>query len=561
MKIQGIKLIEPRPAVGGYIKIGRTVAGRNERGAYTRPEKHDHFEITTTWREGADADNLEVDTELLERVLAIGGDDLPRCDGCERAKALGFPEGLPRRLPIYLASDELTATFPHWLAYYRGRTRYCHGDGEQAERLQDGKGPKGEPIFVPPAQPYGPCGTQCPDLQARRCKPQGILRVCLGVQQRVGTVFEFRTTSWNSIRNLLGSLEWVRAVTGGVVQFIPLFLDLTPITVKPPDRAPSRAWVVTLSYPGSPAELARAAVGELGAWATQRQQLTTLVARIDATPESPDVAAAVEAEFYAGDGEAVDLATGEVLPQAAPHTPAAPVPQSGPSPAPATSTLASPGYAPEPAAEDRSGAPIEEGAATTTPPSPAAPAAAAPTPAGHGVLSLDDALDAFAQLGVKVEPKLAQGWTLAQRRQAYEWAQHAYRKLALKQALPDAPVFLAELVRPLLDPPAGFEPAPAPAPPPRRPRKVAPKAEAAPSQPALPVDAPAVPGERGLNTDERRELVKKLKGAGLTDPVAAIAFLREKTARFDINGTGDLRPSDLAKVDAAIELLAAGVEY
>jgi hypothetical protein len=525
MKIQGIKLIEPRPSVRGYIKIGRTVKGVGQRGAYTRPEKHDHFEITTSYREEqtqTEGENLELDRELIDRIIALGGDSIPLCGGCDRSRALGYPKGLPQRLPVYLPSDEVETALPHWLAYYRGRARFCHGDGVTAARLTEKKDARGQPVFADP-RPWQPCGNTCPDLQARRCKPQGILRLCLGVQQSVGSVYEFRTTSWNSLRSLLGSIEWIRGITGGVIQFLPLFLDLRPITVRPKEGRPSRAWVVALDYIGTPTQLAQAVAGELTSYAQARATLTRLTARIDAQLETPEVAAAVEAEFYSPD-QVID---GELDDEGAE--------------APGEQPAGTPEVE---ASQDAAGATISEGSDSQDLPEEnqaPAPEPGAPEP-GQRLRKLLERLAPIAEPHAPLA-EVAAKWNDAQIRAAENFAEAFASGAQAGGPPPIVPHFLAGLV-------AGTPPAPK-------------KAKAVSSSKGNGATAPKPepkpetdgPGEK-LTSAQRTGLIEALRGIGIVTPAGGLAFLTSTLER-KVTSTAELTTSDAAIVTAAVERILA----
>ena len=334
-----IKILRKGLPVIGYAKIGEASLKTSKlKGA---PCKWDHLELTGTVR---DRDGrLIPDLELMRAVLEAGA---PTCGGCERAKELGFQAGLPTRIGIYLPYDDPELVFPHRLAYYRGRTAYCVGDGETAERRVVKeiveKGGKQLPVFGE-LKPHGPCGGECPDFVSRRCKPNGKLRFVLGIQQSVGGVCEFRTTSWNSIANLHEGLEEIRRVTGGVLQWIPLYLDLSAQTVQPADgSAASKAYIVRLTAPGGPQALLTAASEMLRLRAPVIAEVRQLEAQIsagEAWAETPEEAEAVEAEFYAeGHGEGDELS--EEPPQEdAPEEEIPPAPAEAPSqPAPAART-------------------------------------------------------------------------------------------------------------------------------------------------------------------------------------------------------------------------------
>ena len=70
---------------------------------------------------------------------------------------------------VLLPYNELELNLQSRLAYYKGRTAYCTGDGEEAMRLEIVGKEKGKDRYGA-AQPHSPCGNQCPDF-LKRCKP------------------------------------------------------------------------------------------------------------------------------------------------------------------------------------------------------------------------------------------------------------------------------------------------------------------------------------------------------------------------------------------------------
>ena len=310
-RITQIKNLQPRPAIGGYIRIGRSVSGKNARGEFSRPDKLDHFEVTTTnvVKEGA-AENFAADVALMENLLSAFEDrgeleKLALCGGCDRAKDLGFKDGLPRRMPIVLASDDLSVTFPSAYRWYRGRTVFCEGDGEQAFRREEKAGEKGVTGFTDPKEWTGPCGDTCPDLIAGRCKPNATLNLVAPFQQRVGILYRFSTTSRNSFRSILGGLEWIADLVG-TVSWIPLFLEMTERKVQTREGRTAKAWIVSLFFDGTPQELLKQAGEEYGALAQGKRQMRQLLAVIDDV-DQPGEQLDVQLAEFAQDSDVVDV--------------------------------------------------------------------------------------------------------------------------------------------------------------------------------------------------------------------------------------------------------------
>ena len=75
---------------------------------------------------------------------------------------------------------------------------------------------------------------------------------------RVGGVWKFRTTSWNTVNAILSSLALIKTITGGPLAGIPLYMVLSPKTVTIPTTGQSTVvYVVSLEYRGPEEQLAQ----------------------------------------------------------------------------------------------------------------------------------------------------------------------------------------------------------------------------------------------------------------------------------------------------------------
>jgi hypothetical protein len=233
MRATSIKGLVPQLPERGKIKIGTKGAKKKSQGGseFQQPQKLDHFVITTMER-GED-DNLVRDEEMHEKY----GDK-------------------PTELPIRLLYDDPELNFISRYAAYKGRTLWCSGDGEWAHRLtQNGEYRKIE-CTCPLADPaYTPKAGEPP-----RCKMNGSLSVLIDGASGLGGVWKFRTTSYNSINNIMSSMMFFRQITGGILANIPLKLKVSPKNaVNPADQKPVLIYVVTLEYGGDSEALQSAA--------------------------------------------------------------------------------------------------------------------------------------------------------------------------------------------------------------------------------------------------------------------------------------------------------------
>lgn len=220
----------------GKIKIGKKGAKKSSsKGTeYREAIKLDYFIITTLERDVQD--NFKIDSAAM--------------------KDLGKE---PTQLPIELLFDDIELNFPTCYAMYSQKDGLlCRGDGETAITA------KQENIVCNP--------DTCPHAQNKNCKPSGILSCRLPHLKTLGGVYKFRTHSWNSIKNILASLQYLATLTGGVLAGLPLELR----TEKKPTRF-GLVNIVNIVFPGTQDTLADALEKEI----SRRQRLQIDVKNIE----------------------------------------------------------------------------------------------------------------------------------------------------------------------------------------------------------------------------------------------------------------------------------------
>lgn len=216
----------------GKIKIGNKGAMRRSAGGsdWQAPQKLDHFLITTNER-GQD-NNFLLDSELH----SLYGD-------------------APKEIPVRLLYDDISLNFATRYICYYGKTIFCSGDGEVAQRLQVDK--------ITYASRACPCERQDPKFPGDvvngqvktgqgKCKINGILSVIIDGAKQVGGVWKLRTTSFNSVVGILSSLAMIQRITGGRLAGIPMMMTVSPKTVANPlDGKQQTIYVVGLHYVGT----------------------------------------------------------------------------------------------------------------------------------------------------------------------------------------------------------------------------------------------------------------------------------------------------------------------
>lgn len=197
-----IKGLAITPPILGRIAIGRVV----ERNGKRLPEKDDQFTITSQVQNREGWVTHPYDTDLRQK---LDGDKL-------------------RSIPIrMLFNDPQLNLRAEYCLFDRNNGRpLCVGNGEQCRRYTE-SGVQTLPCPSPDACEFSGGG----------CKPYGRLNVKIGDDDDLGT-FIFRTTGYNSIRNLTARLHYYRAVCGNLLACLPLQLRLRGKSTAQSHRTP-----------------------------------------------------------------------------------------------------------------------------------------------------------------------------------------------------------------------------------------------------------------------------------------------------------------------------------
>ena len=263
-----ISNITPRLAEIGKIKIGRKGETKTKTG-FLLPEKWDHFEIATLVKD--EEGRLEIDEEMTARIG-------------KNCKALD----------VELCYDSPVMNMPNFYALLSEGKVMCRGNGVVATKTKEDES-KEEIVCNP---------KECQAYKNKKCKLHGRLSVILSASNRLGGVYVFRTSGFNSIRNIMSSMGFLRGITGGVLGGIPLRLALLPMTVKPQGVTRNvKIYAVNLEYTGSPSELKRAAVEEI----QRRMQLG--VDMVQAEKEDKDLLQAQVIEEAEEEAKAAEFAS------------------------------------------------------------------------------------------------------------------------------------------------------------------------------------------------------------------------------------------------------------
>lgn len=265
-----IKSLPIRLAEIGKIKIGGKGPERTSKSGkkFRIPQKYDHFVIVKNEKD--QYGNFIIDKNIQNKI----GNEC-------------------RKIPIVLLFDDINLNLLSSFQYYHGHKCVCRGDGETAERII-----KGEKKLIP-------CpNSECEFLQAKRCKPSGLLSCMLPLAESVGGVYKFRTTSWNTVSNLQSSLALIKMQTGGNLAGIPLYLEM----IKKQTEEHGAIEMVNIGFDGSIANLQKAAIAE----EKRREQLKIDISKVETIAiesgviEDNDDPQDVEDEFYTDEKKGIN---------------------------------------------------------------------------------------------------------------------------------------------------------------------------------------------------------------------------------------------------------------
>ena len=279
-----VKNLIPRLAEVGKIKIGGKGEKRKKQGSneyYRLPVKDDKFTITTLEKDGND--DFVKDEATMQIIGELTGQD---------------PNNL-KRLPIRLLYDSPVLNFPTCYACYKGTTCWCRGNGELAERH--------DVVGELPKLVTCPCERQNPEYnKPDKCKLTGTLSVVLEGIPKFGGVWKFRTTSYNSVTNILSSLALFYTNNLGILADIPLSLEITPKTVSiPGQKKTTKIYMVFLTFDGAKQKMKALAYDE----GKHREQFGVKMKEIEAgahlynTPETEEEALDFSEEYYPDPGD------------------------------------------------------------------------------------------------------------------------------------------------------------------------------------------------------------------------------------------------------------------
>jgi len=201
------------------IKIGRKGEKKTSGGGkdFRLPTKDDHFEIRLNERD-ANGD-LKVARDIMAKLVQYNADrkGLKNIDP-DNPKNYG----IVTEIPIRLLYDDISSNFSYKYAFHKGRKIICHGNGKEAEWHP---GQEDQKDIV---HPEGQSCNDCKYYQAKNCKYSCRLICYLEFMPELGSVAVFRSTGFNTVRNIKTSLKTIKRLGNGILAGLPLVLTVSP---------------------------------------------------------------------------------------------------------------------------------------------------------------------------------------------------------------------------------------------------------------------------------------------------------------------------------------------
>lgn len=134
----------------------------------------------------------------------------------------------PRAIDIIIPIEDRDKFFPQFYRRYgSGTGLMCRGDGEQAEAVDQANPGQYMKIDCIPEL--------CEWAAKKHCRPVGSLQFLLPKVPGLG-VWQIDTSSYHSIVNLNGAIDFIRGITGNRIAWIPLKLVIKPKQVQVTDK-------------------------------------------------------------------------------------------------------------------------------------------------------------------------------------------------------------------------------------------------------------------------------------------------------------------------------------
>ena len=324
--------------IGGKKRI-KSKGGRE----VTVPEKYDHFVVTTTEQgelgylqddsltQKLMADQLSMDiAECTERIYDEAG-NLVKTIQTATNEELALKNPTLKRILVALPFDDPEKNLVTSLALYDSDGCRCRGDAESADYVNSktgeivkvncpcnmflaSLGPDDDPNQRPNHQFIDDTAIQAAQHKSVNCKANGNLRVMIAKAKTLGGIHQFRTTSLNSITQLMAAMHQVSEITGGILSAIPMLLEIYSKKVSTgPNKPPRTVFVVTLTHRAAINDFLREVAEQTALRESMRKQIAAKEILELPEPGREDLVEqmAISQEFYNADAY-IDVESEEV---------------------------------------------------------------------------------------------------------------------------------------------------------------------------------------------------------------------------------------------------------
>lgn len=328
-----IKGLQTRMAILGHIKIGGKKKLKKGNREVIVPEKYDHFVVTTTEQDELgylpdDSLTQKLMTDQLNMLVAehtekIYNESGELVDTIQTISTEDLNKKNPtlKRILVALPFDDPEKNLVTSLALYDRDGCRCRGDGETADYVDPRTGeftkvpcpcnmfmaklnPADDPQFRPDHQFAMDDAIREARSKKFNCKANGNLRIMIAKAKTLGGIHQFRTTSLNSITQLMAAMHQVSEITGGFLSAIPMLLEISSKKVSTgPNKPPRTVYVVTLTHRASINDFLREVAEQTALRESMRKQIAAkeILELPPPGQEDPVEQKSIAQEFYSND--------------------------------------------------------------------------------------------------------------------------------------------------------------------------------------------------------------------------------------------------------------------
>ncbi len=202
------------------------------------PEKLDHFRIVAKNEKGDWVEDPVITGKLQEAYTReVQTEQGPRRTKLREFDLVFLRDPAKVQLEDGTFTWDLGPVFRTELAWWTAAERKCSGNGLRAMRSITAL-PEKQRAEYPGLRvvPWTPCGDECQQNKSGECKPTGVLSFIFKDHPVMGSVAQFKTTSYETIARIGSSLMQIADATGGRLRGIPFKAVLRPGKTRYEDK-------------------------------------------------------------------------------------------------------------------------------------------------------------------------------------------------------------------------------------------------------------------------------------------------------------------------------------